>query len=141
MRQKATMPTILKTEKFTLQTEAHVVEVRQRVRTWSAEHKFGLVDQTKLVTAASEIARNTTKYGGGGHVVFELLQEGNRVGLKLVFEDQGPGIPDVALAMRDGFTTGQGMGLGLGGAKRLVSEFDIQSSPGNGTRVSLTKWK
>jgi serine/threonine-protein kinase RsbT len=100
-----------------------------------------LVDQTKLVTAASEIARNTTKYGGGGNVLIEVLSDGLRTGLRLTFEDRGPGIVDLNLAMKDGFTTGHGMGLGLGGAKRLVNDFEIQSTVGLGTRVVLTRWK
>ena len=135
------MSTILKSEVLRLDSENSVVEVRQKVRIWAVEHKFSLVDQTKLVTAASEIARNTTKYGGGGSAKLEALQDGLRIGLRLTFEDQGPGIPDIQLALRDGFTTGQGMGLGLGGAKRLVNEFDVQSTLGEGTKVVLIKWK
>lgn len=118
-----------------------LVLVRQAVRTWTAELKFSLVEQTKMVTAASELARNTLDYGKGGHVTLELLQEGLRKGLRLCFEDQGPGIPDIELAMRDGYTSGGGMGLGLGGARRLVNEFDIVSKVGEGTRVTVTRWK
>jgi len=99
------------------------------------------VDQTKMVTAASEIARNTVLYGRGGTVRIEALVDGVRKGLRLVFEDQGPGIPDVDLAMRDGYTTGTGLGMGLGGARRLVNEFRIESRPGQGTKVTLTRWK
>ena len=102
---------------------------------------FTLVDQTKMVTAASEIARNTVLYGRGGTVRIEALVDGVRKGLRLVFEDQGPGIPDVDLAMRDGYTTGTGLGMGLGGARRLVNEFRIESRPGQGTKVTLTRWK
>ena len=115
--------------------------VRQTVRTWSVQQGFTLVDQTKMVTAASEIARNTVLYGRGGTVRIEALVDGVRKGLRLVFEDQGPGIPDVDLAMRDGYTTGTGLGMGLGGARRLVNEFRIESRPGQGTKVTLTRWK
>jgi serine/threonine-protein kinase RsbT len=118
-----------------------LVLVRQAVRTWSAELKFSLVEQTKMVTAASELARNTLDYGKGGQVTLQLLQEGIRKGLRLSFEDQGPGIPDIELALRDGYTSGDGMGLGLGGARRLVNEFDIVSKVGEGTRVTVTRWK
>ena len=118
-----------------------IVNVRQVVRTWSLDVGLGLVDLTKFVTAASEIARNTVEYGGGGTLQIEELRDGLRQGLRLVFEDQGPGIPDVERAMTDGYSTGTGMGLGLGGTKRLVDEFDIKSTPGVGTRVSITKWK
>ncbi|MFE8604693.1 anti-sigma regulatory factor [Archangium violaceum] len=118
-----------------------LVLVRQAVRTWSAELKFSLVEQTKMVTAASELARNTLDYGGGGQVTLELLQEGIRKGLRLSFEDKGPGIPDIELALRDGYTSGGGMGLGLGGARRLVNDFDIVSKVGEGTRVTVTRWK
>ena len=121
--------------------EIDVVLVRQTVRTWSVQQGFTLVDQTKMVTAASEIARNTVLYGRGGTVRIEALVDGIRKGLRLVFEDQGPGIPDVDLAMRDGYTTGTGLGMGLGGARRLVNEFRIESRPGQGTKVTLTRWK
>jgi serine/threonine-protein kinase RsbT len=102
---------------------------------------FGLVDQTKLVTAASELARNTVIYGGGGTVLLEALNDSNRRGLRLTFVDHGPGIPDIERAMKDGYTTGAGLGLGLGGAKRLVNDFDITSGPGEGTRVCIARWK
>jgi serine/threonine-protein kinase RsbT len=118
-----------------------VVLVRQEVRAWAVSQGLGLVDQTKIVTAASELARNTVDYGGGGTVRLEALQDGGRKGLRLTFEDQGPGIPDIARALTDGFTTGTGMGLGLSGSKRLVNEFDIWSQPGQGTRVTVTRWK
>lgn len=118
-----------------------LVLVRQAVRTWSAELKFSLVEQTKMVTAASELARNTLDYGKGGHVVLQLVQEGIRRGLRLSFEDQGPGIPDVELALRDGYTSGGGMGLGLGGARRLVNDFEIVTKVGEGTRITVTRWK
>jgi len=128
-------------EALELRTEEQVVRVRQHARKWAAELGFSLVDQTKVVTAASELARNTVVYGGGGQVRFAALQEGVRRGLRLVFEDQGPGIADVELALRDGYTTGNGLGLGLGGAKRLVNEFEIESRPGRGTRITITRWK
>jgi serine/threonine-protein kinase RsbT len=132
---------ILRSECLELRSATAVVTVRQVVRTWAIEAGFTLVDQTKMVTAASEIARNTVDYGGGGTARLELLVEGTRRGLRVAFEDQGPGIPDVQKAMTDHFTTGNGLGLGLGGAKRLVNEFDISSRVGEGTRVVLTRWK
>ncbi len=131
---------VISTETIPVQSEPDVVAVRRRVRDASAKLGFSLVDQTKVVTAASELARNTIIYGGGGTMQLDLLN-GPRNGLRLVFEDKGPGIPDVELALRDGFTTGGGLGLGLGGAKRLVSDFEISSRPGEGTRVSITRWK
>jgi serine/threonine-protein kinase RsbT len=118
-----------------------IVRVRQEVRSRALEAGFSLVDQTKLITAASEIARNTVIYGGGGTLRIESLQNGMRRGLRLVFEDHGPGIPDIERAMTDGFTSGGGLGLGLGGAKRLSNEFDIASKPGQGTTVTLARWK
>ncbi len=117
-----------------------VVRVRQRVRAAAVEAGLGLVDQTKLVTAASELARNALDYGGGGRMTLELLN-GPRRGVRLEFVDQGPGIPDVNAALRDGFTSGSGLGLGLGGAKRLSNEFHIESAPGQGTRVRIARWK
>ena len=118
-----------------------IVRVRQAVRAQAIAIGLSLVDQTKIVTAASELARNTLEHGGGGTVKLEKLREGVRGGVRLVFEDTGPGIADLAQAMTDGFTTGGGMGLGLGGAKRLSNEFDIVSIPGQGTRVTITRWK
>lgn len=111
------------------------------VRNWSVSLGFTLVEQTKMVTAASELARNALEHGGGGQVRLEVLQNELRQGLKLTFVDQGPGIPDVQQALRDGFTTGTGMGLGLSGAKRLVNEFQIDSAPGRGTKVMITRWQ
>ncbi len=131
---------VLSTENMPVQTEPDVVMVRRRVRELSAQLGFTLVDQTKVVTAASELARNTIIHGGGGAMQLETLN-GPRVGLRLTFEDKGPGIPDINMALRDGFTTGSGLGLGLGGAKRLVSDFDISSRVGEGTRVVITRWK
>jgi serine/threonine-protein kinase RsbT len=131
---------VISTETMPVQAEPDVVTVRRRVRDASARLGFSLVDQTKVVTAASELARNTIIYGGGGTLQLQLLN-GPRNGLRLVFEDKGPGIADIELALRDGFTTGSGLGLGLGGAKRLVSDFEIASRPGEGTRVTITRWK
>jgi serine/threonine-protein kinase RsbT len=128
------------TERVEIRSSEDVVRVRQRVRALAVESGLGLVDQTKIVTAASELARNTLDYGGGGTVDIEMMN-GMRRGVRLVFEDQGPGIKDIDAALRDGFTTGSGLGLGLGGAKRLCSEFAIHSVVGQGTRVTCTRWK
>jgi serine/threonine-protein kinase RsbT len=128
-------------ETLALRNSNDVVLARQKVRQWAIELRFTLVDQTKLVTAASELARNTLDHGQGGSMAIEQVGSGGRIGLKLVFEDHGPGIPDVELALKDGFTTGGGLGLGLGGSKRLVSEFSIDSAPGKGTRVAVIRWK
>ncbi|MEH1986013.1 MULTISPECIES: anti-sigma regulatory factor [unclassified Nostoc] len=130
-----------KTETIDIQSSTDVVLVRQAVRQLSVEIGFGLVDQTKIITAASELARNTLDYGGGGTVKVETLQEGRRRGLRLTFEDRGPGISDIELALKDGFTTGSGLGMGLGGAKRLANEFEIQSAVGEGTRIIIVRWK
>ena len=132
---------ILKREILPLKNSNDVVLARQKVRQWSTELRFNLVDQTKLVTAASELARNALDHGKGGQMVIESLQNGVRSGLRIVFEDQGPGIPDVELALKDGFTSGSGMGLGLGGSKRLVNEFSIESEVGKGTRVMIARWR
>jgi len=130
-----------KTETLEIQSSSDVVLVRQAVRQLAVEIGFGLVDQTKIVTAASELARNTLDYGGGGTAKLETLEEGRRRGIKLTFEDRGPGIPDIELALKDGFTTGSGLGMGLSGAKRLANEFEIQSAVGEGTRVTIIRWK
>jgi serine/threonine-protein kinase RsbT len=134
---------MLTTRSETLQIRAapDIVNVRQVVRTWCMSVSMGLVDLTKIVTAASEIARNTLEYGRGGTMVIEELRDGLKVGVRLSFEDQGPGIPDIDRAMTDGYTSGSGMGLGLGGTKRLVDSFSIESTPGTGTRIGITKWK
>ena len=132
---------IRKTDTLPIRSESDVVIVRQAVRAWAAELRFSLVDQTKIVTAASELARNALIYGGGGQARLELLEDDGRQGLRVHFEDQGPGIPDVDAAMRDGFTTGSGLGLGLGGAKRLVNDFSVESAPGAGTRIAITRWR
>lgn len=124
-----------------LQTEQDVVRARQAVRKITQELKFGLVDQTKLVTAASELARNAVIHGRGGKMEVEVLSDKSRVGVRLRFIDQGPGIPDIQLAMTDGWTSGNGLGLGLSGAKRLSNEFELDSQPGRGTRVTITRWK
>jgi serine/threonine-protein kinase RsbT len=121
--------------------EEDIVASRQKVRVLTQALKFSLVDQTKMITAASELSRNTVRHGGGGAMRWELLDDGMRRGLRLHFEDTGPGIPDQKLAMTDGWTSGGGMGLGLPGSKRLVHEFELQSTPGQGTRVSITRWK
>jgi serine/threonine-protein kinase RsbT len=122
-------------------TSEDVVAVRQAVRQRAVDLGFNLVDQTKIVTAASELARNTLQYGGGGTLRIEEVIQGSRRGLRLVFEDNGPGIANIELAMKDGYTTGNGLGLGLSGAKRLSNEFDIHSRPGEGTRVTIVRWR
>ena len=128
-------------EALPLQSSEHVVAVRQAVRQRSVELGFSLVNQTKIITAASELARNTIQHGGGGRALVEVISDGARQGLRLTFEDQGAGISDIALAMRDGYSTAAGLGLGLSGAKRLSNEFSITSAPGEGTRVVITRWK
>jgi serine/threonine-protein kinase RsbT len=124
-----------------VRTSEDILRVRQAVRAWAVEIGFNLVEQTKLITAASELARNTVIHGGGGEVRLEILNEYARLGIRLRFEDRGPGIADVEEALRDGYTTAGGLGLGLGGAKRLSNEFEILSRPGEGTKVSITRWK
>jgi serine/threonine-protein kinase RsbT len=124
-----------------LRSSEDVVRMRQVVREQCIKQGFSLVEQTKLVTAASELARNTIDYGGGGQVAVELATQNLRRGVVLVFSDQGPGIPDIDLALKDGHTTGNGLGLGLGGAKRLSSEFHIESKPGQGTRITIARWR
>lgn len=117
-----------------------VVRVRQAVRTVAVAVNLSLVDQTKLITAASELARNTLVYGGGGHAELERISNGRRAGVRVSFVDEGPGIADVVQALTDGYTTGAGLGLGLSGARRLVDEFDIQTKVNEGTRVTVIKW-
>jgi serine/threonine-protein kinase RsbT len=131
----------LKTDRQPVRSSEDIVLVRQAVRAWAVELGFSLVDQTKIVTAASELARNTVTYGGGGMATLTALVDGARHGLRLVFEDEGPGIKDIDQAMKDGYTTGGGLGLGLSGAKRLSSEFEIVSALGQGTRVTITRWR
>lgn len=131
---------VIKSSRLELATELDVVRARQEVRRVAQELRFSLVDQTKLVTAASELARNALTHGGGGSVLVEVLEEGIRRGIRLHFVDQGPGIADLGLAMTDGWTSGGGLGLGLTGAKRLSAEFDLDSAPGRGTRVTIARW-
>jgi serine/threonine-protein kinase RsbT len=128
------------TDRIDVGTDQDVVRVRQLVRTAAVQVKLSLVDQTKLVTAASELARNTLVYGGGGTVEVSRVENGRRTGLRIVFADRGPGIPDLDLALTDGYTTGGGLGLGLSGARRLVDEFDIDTRVGEGTTITVTKW-
>ncbi len=129
-------------ETFPVRSGEDVVKARQVVRSRAMEAGFSLVEQTKIVTAASELARNTVIYGGGGEMRIARLNQGpKRIGLRLTFEDQGPGIPDIELALRDGYTSGTGLGLGLNGARKLSHEFHIKSAPGQGTRVTITRWK
>src|SRR3954468_12336609 len=132
---------VSKSDRVPIRTSDDVVLVRQAVRKWSIEQGFSLVDQTKMITAASELARNTLDYGKGGTVRLEALEDGFRKGLRLTFEDQGPGIPDIELALTDGYTSGKGLGMGLSGSRRLVNEFEIHSRVGEGTRVTITRWK
>ncbi|AEG93318.1 anti-sigma regulatory factor [Ramlibacter tataouinensis] len=124
-----------------VRAEEDVVVTRQKVRALTQQLKFSLVDQTKMITAASELSRNTLVHGRGGRMRWEVLEEGMKRGLRLHFEDEGPGIADLRLALTDGWTSGAGMGLGLPGSKRLVHEFDVRSAPGQGTCVSITRWK
>jgi serine/threonine-protein kinase RsbT len=133
--------TTTRTDRLEIRSSDDVVRVRQQVRTMAVAAGLSLVDQTKIITAASELARNTLDYGGGGEVRLELLEEGERRGLRMVFEDHGPGIGDIEQALRDGFTSGSGLGLGLGGAKRLSNEFKIESAVGSGTRITIGRWK
>ncbi|HEY4313700.1 MAG TPA: anti-sigma regulatory factor [Pirellulales bacterium] len=132
---------VIRTDQLPVCTEQDIVIARQTVRRLMQELSFSLVDQTKMVTGASELARNTVIYGGGGELTCEILTEGIRTGLRLTFKDQGPGIPNMEMAMMDGWTSGKGLGMGLSGTKRLVNEFEIESSPGAGTRVTITRWK
>jgi serine/threonine-protein kinase RsbT len=133
--------TVLLSEQRGIQTSEDVVSIRQAVRHRAIELGFNLVDQTKIVTAASELARNTVQHGGGGRVTIEGIESLGRRGLRLTFEDEGPGIADIEQAMRDGFTTAGGLGLGLSGARRLSNDFQIESQPGRGTRVTITRWR
>ena len=135
------MMTTQKSERLDIRSSGDVVRVRQAARTLAIGAGLSLVDQTKIITAASELARNTLDYGGGGSVLAELVEVAGRRGLRLTFEDHGPGIADIETALKDGFTSGKGMGLGLGGAKRLSNEFSIHSKPGEGTKVVIARWK
>ena len=131
----------LKTETVPIANSSDVVLVRQRVRAWALELKLSLVDQTKIVTAASELGRNTLEHGGGGSMEMSLVENGVKRGIRLRFTDHGPGIPDLDLALKDGYTSGGGLGLGLGGSKRLMHEFEIDSKPGSGTTITVVRWK
>jgi len=133
--------TTLKSESVPVRESSDVVGLRQKVRAWTTELKFSLVDQTKMITASSELARNTVGHGGGGTCLMEIISNGTRTGLRLTFEDRGPGIADIDLALKDGYSTGGGLGLGLSGSRRLVSEFQIASKAGEGTRVTVVRWK
>lgn len=133
--------TIQRSEVKYIRTSEDILSVRQAVREWSVSMGMNLIDQTKIVTAASELARNTFVYGGGGKLILEQVSNGSRYGLRLTFEDNGPGINNIELALKDGYTTSGGMGLGLGGAKRLSNEFQIISEPGKGTKVIILRWK
>jgi serine/threonine-protein kinase RsbT len=130
-----------KIERLDIRSSEDVVRVRQQTRVLAIEAGLSLVDQTKIITAASELARNTLDYAGGGEARMEVVEDGGRRGLRLVFEDHGPGIPDIQQALKDGFTTGSGLGLGLGGARRLSNEFSIDSKVGIGTKITITRWK
>lgn len=132
---------VLKRDEQPLKSSSDVVAARQKVRQWTTELRFSLVDQTKLITAASELARNALDHGHGGAMAMEVVSNNGKPGLRLTFEDHGPGIPDIDQALKDGFTTGSGMGLGLGGSKRLVNEFSIESEVGKGTKVTIIRWK
>ena len=132
---------VRRSETLPIANEMDIVKVRQNVRAWAIACRFSLVEQTKLVTAASELARNALEHGGGGHAVLEELDDGARRGVRIAFVDHGKGIADIAQALRDGFTTAGGMGHGLGGSKRLVDDFAIVSEPGKGTRVTIGRWR
>ena len=133
--------TVARSERLPIRSDEDVVRVRAAVRAPAIAAALGTLDPTKVVPAARELARNTLDYGGGGDVLVELVREPRRHGVRLTFTDEGPGIPDIRQALTDRFTTGGGMGLGLGGAKRLSNEFDIVSTPGIGTRVTIARWK
>lgn len=132
---------VTRSDRLPIENSDDIVRVRQEVRSCAVQAGLGLVDQTKMVTAASELARNTLIYGGGGTVLVELVEESLRRGVRLTFEDDGPGIADIEQALVDGFTSGGGLGLGLGGARRLSNEFLIKSEPGAGTRIMIARWK
>lgn len=131
---------VLRSETLPLRSQTDIVTARQAVRRWSIDAGLSLVDQTKLVTAASELARNTLVHGGGGNMKVEQVSDGRVPGLRLTFSDEGPGIADVERALADGYTSGGGLGMGLGGARRLVHEFAVDSAPGSGTKVTVTSW-
>ena len=132
---------VLRDERIAVRSVDDIIKARQLVRDSAIAQGLSLVDQTKLVTAASELARNTLVHGGGGDMHLEALNDGARRGIRVTFSDQGPGITDIALAMKDGYSTAGGLGLGLGGTKRLVNEFAIDSEPGKGTTVTILRWR
>jgi serine/threonine-protein kinase RsbT len=132
---------VTKEVQFPLQSDVDVVVARRGVRDWAAELGLSMLDLTKVVTAASELARNAVVHGGGGTMCLQVVRQDMRQGLRVTFKDSGPGIPEIELAMRDGYTTGNGMGIGLPGAKRLVNEFDLASTPSSGTCVTIVRWK
>jgi serine/threonine-protein kinase RsbT len=132
---------LLKVETIEIKGPFDIVKARQRVRALAQELGFSLVDQTKLVTASSELARNTDEHGGGGIVNIEVIDDRNKLGIRMTFIDEGPGIIDIDLALSDGYSTGNGLGLGLSGSRRLVNEFEITSEPGHGTTVMATRWR
>ena len=135
------MGMIRKSEFLSLRSSEGIVHIRQIARTWAVEMGFSLVDQTKIVTATSELARNMIDFAAGGTMQLEIIDQGNHRGLRLTFEDKGPGIADIELALKDGYSTRGGLGLGLSGSRRLMNEFEITSRVGVGTRVVVTKWK
>jgi serine/threonine-protein kinase RsbT len=135
------MYVVLNKDRMVIEKEQDVVPYRNRVKEHAVKIGMSLVNQTKLITAASELVRNMLKYGGGGVTIIEVVSKGRENGIRLIFDDKGPGIPDIAQAMKDGFSTGKSLGLGLPGAKRLASEFDIKSTLGKGTIITLVKWK
>ena len=133
--------TILKTETLAIQSANDVVMVRQKIRSLAAEIGLSLIDQTKIVTAASELARNTLVHGGGGSAQADIIKRDERLALQITFEDKGPGIPEIKLALIDGYSSSKGLGMGLSGSRRLVNQFEIASEPGKGTRVVIARWK
>ena len=135
------MKLVLNKDKMLIEKEQDVVPFRNRVKENAVKIGMSLINQTKLITAASELVRNMLKYGGGGHIIIEVVSQGRDTGIRLIFQDKGPGIADIGLAMKDGFSTGKSLGIGLPGTKRLVSEFDIKSEVGAGTTVTILKWK
>jgi serine/threonine-protein kinase RsbT len=135
------MKLVLNKDKMLIEKEQDVVPFRNRVKENAVKIGMSLINQTKLITAASELVRNMLKYGGGGHILIEVVSQGRDTGIRLTFQDKGPGIADISLAMKDGFSTGKSLGIGLPGTKRLVSEFDIKSEVGSGTTVTILKWK
>lgn len=141
MKNQQTMKIVLNKDKMRISKEQDVVPFRNRVREYAVRIGMSLVNQTKLITAASELVRNMLKYANGGDVIIEVISQGRDNGIRLVFQDKGPGIHDISLAMQDGYSSGKSLGIGLPGTKRLVSEFDIKSIPGEGTTVSIIKWK